>query len=149
MDFLIVIVFMIFIVTGVARKKLKDLTSGNTSAVKPVSRPVAAATTAAKSGSIKTKTVGTPSYASKSTLDNYSPAGSISVHREPPAKALRDNIGDDWLSEQLREESHALKRTSDMFDLKMHHSNACDAQLLKEFHRFICDANGIDDGTAK
>ncbi len=47
---------------------------------------------------------------------------------------LMEDRQNDWLAKQMREESRALKATSDMFDLKAQHAADCDARDLKETH---------------
>ena len=66
---------------------------------------------------------------------------SLSAHwGETPL--IRDDAND-WLSQQLREEERLLKKTSDMFDLKMSHRADCDAGRLKTEHAEHCDADGL------
>ena len=145
MNFLFILVLMVIIVSSVLKVQKQAKGDSKTTVRSTVSN---ANTASYRQRNVKTKSVGSnPSFMNTSV--NFAPAQSLPVRREPPAKTLRDNIGNDWLSEQLNEERKAFRRTSDMFDLKEHHANSCDAQLLKEFHRFICDANGIDDGIAK
>ncbi len=70
--------------------------------------------------------------------------------REPKGKyavSLMEDRNHDWLAGQLREERRALRRTSEMFDLKVAHASSCDAQMIKDFHSRQCDANGVDTAT--
>lgn len=62
---------------------------------------------------------------------------------------LKDDRNNDWLAMQLREEAKARVRMSDMFQMKIQHSNKCDAEFIKRFHESNCDANGIDNGVSK
>lgn len=62
---------------------------------------------------------------------------------------IRDNRGNDWLSQQLREEHAAFKRTSEMFDLKREHAASCDARRVALEHYEHCDAAGVDQGELK
>lgn len=62
---------------------------------------------------------------------------------------LKDDRNNDWLAMQLREEAKARVRMSDMFQMKIQHSNKCDAEFIKRFHESNCDANGIDTGVSK
>ncbi|MBR6469179.1 MAG: hypothetical protein IKS84_02270 [Lachnospiraceae bacterium] len=62
---------------------------------------------------------------------------------------LKDDIANDWLAGQLREESKAMTIISDMFQLKAQHTNSCDAEFIRRFHESSCDADGVDDGTRK
>lgn len=62
---------------------------------------------------------------------------------------LKDDRNNDWLAMQLREEARARIRVSDMFQMKLEHSNKCEAEFIRRFHESNCDANGIDTGIAK
>ncbi len=62
---------------------------------------------------------------------------------------LKDDRNNDWLAMQLREEAKARVRVSDMFQMKIEHSNKCDAEFIRRFHESNCDANGIDTGASK
>lgn len=68
--------------------------------------------------------------------------------KEAPDKSLKDDIGNDWLARQLREEHEAFKRTSEMFNLKIEHASHCDARLIKKQHYANCDADAVDTGSA-
>lgn len=59
---------------------------------------------------------------------------------------LHDDLDNDWLAKQRREEARALSMTVEMFDLRWQHSNDCDAEYLRRFHESSCDAHGIDTG---
>lgn len=58
--------------------------------------------------------------------------------------AIKDDCNGDWLAKQLKDEKVSYSRMSEMFQLKAEHSKNCDAQLLKEFHHFTCEADKID-----
>ena len=62
---------------------------------------------------------------------------------------LKDDIANDWLAGQLRDEARAMSMVSDMFQLKRDHMNSCDAEFIRRFHESNCDADGVDDGTRK
>ena len=62
---------------------------------------------------------------------------------------IKDNIYNDWLARQLRDEEKSFREVSDMFQLKQDHINKCDAEFIKRFHENNCDAHGIDDGMKK
>ena len=47
---------------------------------------------------------------------------------------LKDDRNNDWLAMQLREEAKARVRVSDMFQMKIEHSNKCDAEFIRRFH---------------
>lgn len=94
----------------------------------------------------------------KNKADNaaYKKAVSQSLsHSEAERKAvlshgmLKDDVNNDWLAQQLKAEHIAFKNTSDMFNLKIEHVSACDAQYLKQFHHAHCDANKVDSGKGK
>ena len=53
----------------------------------------------------------------------------------------------DWLARQLAEEKRALRRMSEMFDIKISRSKSWDAESLKRFHAENCSAEGVDDPT--
>lgn len=62
---------------------------------------------------------------------------------------LKDDRNNDWLAMQLREEAKAVARISDMFQMKIEHSNKCEAEFIRRFHESNCDADGIDTGISK
>ena len=55
-----------------------------------------------------------------------------------------DDRANDWLAKQMREERKSKIIVSEMFQLKMQHRNACEAEFIKRFHESQCDASGID-----
>ncbi len=59
---------------------------------------------------------------------------------------MMEDRNNDWLAKQLRDESRSREIVSEMFQLKMHHQNNCDAEFIKRFHSSKCDASGIDNG---
>ena len=62
---------------------------------------------------------------------------------------LRDDLDNDWLAKQLREEAKAKQYVTDMFQLKNSHSMNCDARSLRDYHADNCDAEGIDTATIR
>ncbi|MCR5509265.1 MAG: hypothetical protein K6F34_11350 [Lachnospiraceae bacterium] len=62
---------------------------------------------------------------------------------------LKDDINNDWLAMQRREEARAVARISDMFQLKLEHSAKCESEFIRRFHESNCDAEAIDSGIRK
>ena len=67
--------------------------------------------------------------------------------REVLVTKMMEDREHDWLARQLAEEKRALRRMSEMFDIKISHSKSWDAESLKRFHAENCSAEGVDDPT--
>ena len=52
----------------------------------------------------------------------------------------------DWLSEQIREETRLRYELNESIGIKISHEYNCDARMLRREHEMMCDANGIDNG---
>lgn len=63
--------------------------------------------------------------------------------------SIKDDRGNDWLARQMREEKRSFALMREMFGLKAHNGNVCDAELLREFHRHTCEAEGIDTAAGR
>ncbi len=102
-------------------------------------QPVRASAPSRQSGNYKT----VASYAPNASNKDSTRSAASRVYSSRPMRAgsmhfdtvySMEDRQNDWLAKQLREESRLLKRTSDMFDLKMEHLDDCDARDLKETH---------------
>ena len=67
--------------------------------------------------------------------------------REVMVTKMMEDREHDWLARQLAEERRALKRMSEMFDIKISRSKSWDAEALRRFHAENCSAEGVDDPT--
>ena len=71
------------------------------------------------------------------------------MSKEKSHAGFKDNLYNDWLAKQLREERIAQIRMSDMFDLKAQHHNSCEAEMIRRFHEDKCNANEVDTAKGK
>jgi len=55
----------------------------------------------------------------------------------------------DWLAKELREEKRAQARINEMFQLKATNKRDCQAEMIRDFHRANCDAEGIDTAAGR
>ncbi len=70
--------------------------------------------------------------------------------REVAVTKLMEDREHDWLARQLAEERKALRRMSEMFDIRLStRSKSWDAESLKRFHAENCSAEGVDDPTVQ
>ncbi len=69
--------------------------------------------------------------------------------REVLVTKMMEDREHDWLAGQLAEEKRALRRMSEMFDIKISCSKSWDAEALKRFHAENCSAEGVDDPTVR
>ncbi len=68
--------------------------------------------------------------------------------REVLVTKMMEDREHDWLAGQLAEEKKALRRMSEMFDIRISpRSKSWDAEALKRFHAQNCSAEGVDDPT--
>lgn len=98
----------------------------------------------ASAGTVNRKVVTPPPSKVASDMASYSMSKRSNSAREKASITLYEDRNNDWMAKQLSEERRALSLSSAMFELKMEHHGSCDAQLLKDFHRFTCDANSVD-----
>lgn len=132
---IIVIIIVVYSLISKSKKKQQEFT-GN------LPRKVSNRTTYAPKTPAGPNPLPVKVSATKGGATYYSPAkvrkdGSGHIHKFDKTSSvseLMDDRENDWLANQLREEHHAFRRISAMFELKSEHAAHCDAKMLKNYN---------------
>lgn len=126
------LIFCIFFVVAVCRKKKNMKDSKAYTAKSNVQRP--------KKNASYPKGYVFESYPKHEGGVKKSSKGSL---------ALKDDRNGDWLAKQLREERSSYYAMSAMFGLKTNHAANCDAYEIKREHYENCDADRVDTASVQ
>lgn len=131
-----VIFFVIIKALKKAKKRSGDDQKGN-------QRPQQQGNRADLSRNVTRPTSSASAPAMNSARSSSVRSNGVSTHmaREKISTAQWEDRKGDWLARQMAEERAALRRVSDMFQLKLEHKHDCEAEMLKQFHENHCDAN--------
>lgn len=145
---IIYIVVIVYVLAMVRKKKNAAKTQNRKITTSPVK------TTSAKE--MPSVEPAAPKAASRKTASKESQTLNRAEFEEVPLRGRKKAIAvskmmedrnHDWLAMQLADERRALRKCSEMFDLKMSHHYSCEAEALKRFHEDHCEAEMVDNPT--